>query len=53
LARRPDRTSGNRRSFAEIERKRNADSKGRPAQAQLAFVYRDTAENERQLGEAG
>jgi hypothetical protein len=40
----------NWRSFTGIERKTNARTRWPPASAQLAFLYRDTAENERQNG---
>jgi hypothetical protein len=45
----PGRYSHNWRSFTEIRRKRNARKVGRTGQAQLAFVYRDRAEKERQF----
>jgi len=38
----------NRRSFAGMERKRNAGMAGAGEVRQLAFLYRDRAENERQ-----
>jgi hypothetical protein len=40
----------NWRSITGIQRKRNANSEGRIASRELAFVYRNTAEKERQLG---
>jgi biotin carboxylase len=43
----------NWRSFAGIERKRNASSEEAPTARQLAFVYRDRAEKERRFGEVG
>jgi hypothetical protein len=46
----PDRLSQrNWRSFTGIERKSNASTRRRPDAIQLAFLYRNTAEKERQF----
>jgi hypothetical protein len=52
IARRAYGRSANWRSFTGIRRKKNANSEERRRVTQLAFVYRDTAEKERQFGGA-